>query len=325
MTTGTTTGKPTGGPTGSPTETTTRTTATTAEATSGERLDVVVARLRGISRSAAQHLIDAGLVRVDGRPGRPGQRVRSTDRIEVDEPPPLPPHPRGDPPVHLEILYEDDWIAVVDKPAGLVVHPAPGHPVGTLADGLRQRGDVWSLLGGPERAGIVHRLDRMTSGLLVVAKTEAAHRNLAAQLADRTMGRRYWAMVWGNVVEDVGEVDAPIGRDRRDRHRMAIVAGGRDAVTRFRVVERLGRTTVLDVWLLTGRTHQIRVHLASIGRPIVGDPLYGRRDDPVRGRPALHARELHLRHPADATERRFESPLPADLVALLERARRGEL
>jgi 23S rRNA pseudouridine1911/1915/1917 synthase len=293
------------------------------------RLDLWMVRERGCSRSAARALIDAGRVQVDGRPGRPSQRIDAGAVVEVAAPPaPAPTAPGSEdagPEEELRIVHEDEWLAVVDKPAGLVVHPAPGHPRGTLADALRRRGDTWSTVGGEERAGIVHRLDRHTSGLLVVAKTEAAHRALAAQLAGRTLGRTYWTMVWGSVAEASGEIDAPIGRDPRHRQRMAVVDGGRAAQSDFRVVERLAQATVLDVSLRSGRTHQIRVHLAWVGRPLVGDPVYGRADDRARGRPALHARRLRLVHPADGTERVFEAPLPADLVALLERGRRGEL
>ena len=295
-------------------------------AATAPRLDLWLVRERGCSRSAARALIDAGAVRVDGRRGRPGQRVGAGAVVEVlDVTAPAPPrHDVAEAP-ELRIVHEDEWLAVVDKPAGLVVHPAPGHPAGTLADALRRRSDTWSTAGGEDRPGIVHRLDRFTSGLIVVAKTEAAHRALAAQLASRTLGRAYWTLVWGSVAEATGEIDAPIGRDPRHRRRMAVVDGGRAARSDFHVVERLVQATVLDVSLHSGRTHQIRVHLAWVGRPVVGDPLYGRRDDPHRGRPALHARRLRLVHPADGGERVFESPLPDDLVALLERARRGAL
>jgi 23S rRNA pseudouridine1911/1915/1917 synthase len=296
------------------------------ESAAALRLDLWLVRERGCSRSAARALIDAGRVRVDGRPGRPGQRVGEGALVEVLDPPSAPaPAPDTTAAPELRIVHEDEWLAVVDKPAGLVVHPAPGHPAGTLADALRRRGDTWSTAGGEDRPGIVHRLDRFTSGLLVVAKTEAAHRALAAQLAARTLGRTYWTLAWGSVAEASGEIDAPIGRDPRHRQRMAVVDGGRAARSDFQVVERLAQATVLDVSLRSGRTHQIRVHLAWVGRPVVGDPLYGRRDDPHRGRPALHARRLRLAHPADGAERVFESPLPDDLQALLERARGGGL
>ncbi len=292
------------------------------------RLDLWMVRERGISRTAARALIDAGRVRVDGRPGRPSQRIEPGTSVEVADAPatapvPLPAAAEGE--EELRIVHEDEWLAVIDKPAGLVVHPAPGHPTGTLADALRRRGDTWSTAAGEDRPGIVHRLDRFTSGLLVVAKTEAAHRALSAQLAGRTLGRNYWAMVWGSLAESSGEIVAPIARDPRQRQRMAVVDGGRAAQSDFQVVERLAEATVLDVSLRSGRTHQIRVHLAWVGRPVVGDPTYGRRDDRHAGRPALHARRLRLVHPADGAERIYEAPLPADLVDLLQQAREGRL
>jgi 23S rRNA pseudouridine1911/1915/1917 synthase len=283
------------------------------------RLDMWLAESRRITRHAARTLIDAGLVTVDGRPGRPGQRVRDASAVLVTQPDVVftVPAVRRDPlqwPNELRMVFEDDWLAVVDKPSGMVVHPAPGHPTGTLADALKERGTTWSLLGGAERAGIVHRLDRDTSGLLVVAKTEAAHRNLARQLSDRSLGRTYWALVHGGFREDTGTIDAPIARHPRDRRRMAIVEGGREAITDFRVVEHLAGATVLELSLRTGRTHQIRVHLASIGHPIIGDTVYGRPDQ-ILQRPALHAMRLRLRHPADGMERSYDSPVPEELVA----------
>jgi 23S rRNA pseudouridine1911/1915/1917 synthase len=290
------------------------------------RLDMWLAESRRITRHAARTLIDAGLVTVDGRPGRPGQRVRDSADVVVAPPvadgvaPGARSHAVAQPVTELCIVDEDDWLAVIDKPSGMVVHPAPGHPTGTLADALKERGTTWSLLGGAERAGIVHRLDRDTSGLLVVAKTEAAHRSLARQLSDRSLGRTYWAFVHGGFREDTGTIDAPIARHPRDRRRMAIVEGGREAVTDFRVIERLSGATVLEVSLRTGRTHQIRVHLASIGHPIVGDAVYG-RPDPILRRPALHAMRLRLRHPADGSERSYESPIPEELVAATGRLR----
>ena len=297
--------------------------AGTAEAQ--PRLDVWLAEHRHITRHAARTMIDAGLVTVDGRPGRPGQRVRDTADValaaadatpDTNEAAELPRAPAPE----LSIIHEDEWLAVVDKPSGLVVHPAPGHPTGTLADALTARGTTWSLLGGDERAGIVHRLDRDTSGLLVVAKTESAHRSLARQLSDRTLGRTYWALVEGGFREESGTIDAPIARHPRDRKRMAIVDGGREAITDFRVVERLGGSTVLEVTLRTGRTHQIRVHLASIGHPVVGDAVYG-HPDPALGRTALHAMRLRLRHPEDGVERTYVAPVPGELLAAAERRR----
>jgi 23S rRNA pseudouridine1911/1915/1917 synthase len=290
------------------------------------RLDLWLARERGITRHAAHTLIAAGAVRVNRRPGRPGQRVGSDDQIEVSVPAAAPAAPPAAPApaVDLVVVYEDECLAVIDKPAGLVVHPAPGHPDGTLADGLRQRGTVWSLLGGEERPGIVHRLDRDTSGLLVVAKSEAAHRNLAAQLQERSLTRLYWALVAGGLAEATATVEAPIGRDPKDRKRMAVVDGGRPATTDFRVIARHPHTTELEVKLRTGRTHQIRVHLAYIGHPVVGDRLYGRRNDGAP-RLALHARELRFAHPADRREMAFESALPAELTALVAQVREARL
>ena len=292
-----------------------------AAATSATRLDLRVMEQAGVSRTAAQALITGGHVTVNGRPGRAGARVQPGDVVVVDTPPPAPVTVAQGPPVALDVVYEDSALAVIDKPAGLVVHPAPGHPNGTVADGLRQRGDTWSVAGGPDRPGIVHRLDRDTSGLLVVAKTEAAHRALAAQLERRTLGRVYWALVHGTFREATGRIEAPIGRDPGHRQRMAVVDGGRDAVTDFRVAERMRRLTRLEVRLRTGRTHQVRVHLASIGHPIAGDPVYGRRGDTLSPRPALHAIELHFDHPDDGRPMSFTSPLPAHLAAALAAAR----
>jgi len=336
---------------------------THASVTDEPRLDVWLANERTITRHAAHTLIEAGLVTVNGRRGRAGQRVHAHDVVHVRDvadgsaaveetggegasrrragpssergasrelsggtpagfrprtPHPLSPSP---PQAHddipqLTIVYEDEWLAVVDKPAGMVVHPAPGHPSGTLADALKARGSTWSLVGGEERAGIVHRLDRDTSGLLVVAKTEAAHRALAAQLRDRTLGRTYWAIVRGGFRESSGTVDAPIGRDPRNRKRMAVVDRGRAAVTDFNVVERLGDASLLEVLLRTGRTHQVRVHMAYIRHPVLGDPVYGRGKSELL-RPALHATQLRFIHPADSTERTFVSPPPPELAALL--------
>lgn len=290
------------------------------------RLDVWLAEQRGITRHAAQTLIDARLVTVNGRLAKASHRVRVDDVVSVEDAPTSPvaaaTSPAAAPPFgapQLRIVYEDESLAVIDKPAGLVVHPAPGHPADTVVDALMARGTTWSLLGGAERAGIVHRLDRDTSGLLVVAKTEAAHRALAEQLRNRTLGRTYFALVRGGFREDSGTIDAPIGRDRRDRKRMAVIDGGRAAVTDFEVTERFSDMTALDVRLRTGRTHQIRVHMAYIKHPLAGDPVYGRGGEP--GRPALHATRLRFRHPDDDEMRTFESPLPDDLRTFVDELR----
>ena len=285
------------------------------------RLDVRVMQQEQVSRSAAQSLIAGGHVRVNDRPAKSGQRVRAEDEVVVVIPPrAVAPAEAAGPRVPLAVVYEDDALAVIDKPAGLVVHPAPGHPAGTLADGLRQRGTTWSQLGGGERPGIVHRLDRDTSGLLVVAKTEAAHRSLSLQLQRRTLGRVYWALVHGTFREATGRIEAPIGRDPGHRQRRAVVDAGRPAITEFAVVERMRRFTRLEVRLLTGRTHQIRVHLASISHPIAGDAVYGRRGDTLCARPALHAQRLTFLHPDDDRRCDFESPPPGDLIAALAAA-----
>ena len=297
----------------------------TAAVEDAPRLDVWMSRTRGITRHAAQTLIAAGAVTVNLRPGKPGQRIGAGDQVDITLPtlveaaPALP-----GPAVELEVVYEDEWLAVIDKPAGLVVHPAPGHADGTLADGLRQRGATWSLVGGAERPGIVHRLDRDTSGLLVVAKTEAAHRHLAAQLQRRSLVRVYWALAHGHFAEATGTVEAPIGRDPHERKRMAVVDSGRPATTDFRVVARHPRVGELEVRLRTGRTHQIRVHLAYTGHPVVGDPVYGHRHE-TASRMALHAVTIRFIHPADGREIVVESPLPAELLQLREAARVARL
>jgi 23S rRNA pseudouridine1911/1915/1917 synthase len=279
------------------------------------RLDVFLAARLGEARAHAQRRVRAGLVSVGGRVVlRPSQLVRPGDAVSfrqeevrsASEPPPA----------DLRLVYEDDFLAVVDKPAGMVVHPGPGHREGTLAQLVQAWGGPWSLSGGVERAGIVHRLDRGTSGLLVLARSEEAHRNLSRQLRARTMGREYWALAEGGLREDHGRIEAALGRDPKRPRRMGVGVSGRQAVTEFSVLERLPQHTALRLRLRTGRTHQIRVHLAYIGRPVVGDTLYGASGRESFPRPALHAAVLHLIHPQDAREMEFVSPLPPDLAAL---------
>jgi 23S rRNA pseudouridine1911/1915/1917 synthase len=221
--------------------------------------------------------------------------------------------------IELRIVYEDEVMAVIDKPAGLVVHPAPGHPDGTLVNGLVRR--YPAIAGSDEfRPGIVHRLDKDTSGLLVVALAPAAQLSLSRQLKARTMHRRYTSLVWGDLRPDRGSIDIPVGRDRASRGRMAAGAdaiGARAARTQYTVVERLRELSLLDVVLETGRTHQIRVHMAYIGHPVAGDKLYGGRGLPGLTRQFLHAAELELSHPTTGTAVRFTSPLPPDLNLVL--------
>ncbi len=277
------------------------------------RLDRVLAELDPtLSRSAAARLARQGLVWCGGRPLRPADPVREGDLIEYQAPRPqaLEPSPER---VPLRVLYDDADLVVVDKPAGMVVHPAPGHHSGTLVHALLGMGGPWSAVGGAARPGIVHRLDRGTSGLILAARTDAAHRALAAQLAARTLSRSYLAVVRGGIGPPDQIVDGPIGRHPRDRRRMAVVEGGRPARTRVRVLERRGGHTLVRCDLETGRTHQIRVHLAALGHPVVGDEVYGRPRPGEPGRPLLHAYRLRLRHPRTGQEMELESPPPADL------------
>jgi 23S rRNA pseudouridine1911/1915/1917 synthase len=298
---------------------------------SGERLDVFVARrCPGLSRSNVQRLICEGGVSVGDPPlaGRAGQRLERGDRvavrIPVEEPPVLRPEP-----VPLTIVYEDDDLLVVDKPAGMTVHPAAGVRRGTLAAALLAYRPELSGVGGPERPGIVHRLDRDTSGLLVVAKNEAARLALARQWKDREVEKGYVALVQGRLEPPEGVIDAPIGRDVRHRQRMAVVEGGRAASTTYRVRRYLapresGQSgcSLVDIRPLTGRTHQIRVHFAAIGHPVVGDRVYGRASALLK-RQFLHAYRLSFRHPVDGRPLEFESPLPEDLLHALSRLALG--
>jgi len=292
---------------------------------SGERLDVfVVRRCPGLSRSLVQRLIREGRVTVGGRPGRAGQRLERGDRVVVRMPPEAP-EPLRPEPIPLTIVYEDADLLVVDKSAGLTVHPAAGVRRGTLAAALLAYRPELAGVGGPERPGIVHRLDRDTSGLLVVAKNEAARAALVRQWKEQQVEKGYLALVHGRLEPLQGVIDAPVGRDQRHRQRMAVVEGGRAARTAYRVQRYLqGGPSDRDVYSLvevtpsTGRTHQIRVHFAALGHPLVGDRVYG-RPSAVLGRQFLHAHRLAFRHPVDGRLLEFESPLPDDLRQALER------
>lgn len=298
---------------------------TASEADTGSRVDTFVqGRDPSFSRSRAAALARDGHVTLNGRSAKPSAAVRSGDVVVVVVPPPSPLDlaPQDIP---VGIVYEDDQLIVVDKPAGLTVHPAPGHPDGTLVNALLALVPDLPGIGGVERPGIVHRLDKDTSGLIVVAKTDAAHRSLSRQMKERSVDKSYVALTTGAIRDPMGEIDAPVGRHPKQRKKMAVVEGGRAALTQYRVVERFdgprGRFTLVEAHPVTGRTHQIRVHLASIGHPLVGDPVYGRRS-PLVPRHFLHAARLEIAMPPGETERKtFESPLPDDLSDALSELR----
>ncbi|MGI6203044.1 MAG: RluA family pseudouridine synthase [Eubacteriales bacterium] len=282
----------------------------------GQRLDVYIAERERISRSAAQKLIESGAVTVNGEEKAKNYRLREGDIVECELPEPVPADAQPED-IPLDIVWEDDSLLVVNKPKGMVVHPAPGHPSGTLVNALLYHcGKSLSGIGGVLRPGIVHRIDRDTSGLLCVAKTDEAHESLARQLASRTLQRRYRAVVIGNIKNESGTVSAPVGRHPVDRKKMAVVPGGRAAVTHYKVVERYRGYTQLALQLETGRTHQIRVHMAHIGHPVLGDPVYGRKTKWERAHEellcgqCLHAKSLELIHPKTGEQMHFDSPLP---------------
>jgi len=300
------------------------------EAEAGRRVDVALAALADTPRSQVRRWIDDARVRVNGAVAAASRRVQAGDAIEARPPAPLPP-PLAPEAIPLSVLHEDAWLVVVDKPADLVVHPSPGHASGTLVNALLHHCGALAEVGGVLRPGIVHRLDRGTSGVLVVAKDDATHRGLAEQFHDHTILRIYQALVRGLPSEDGGRVDLPVGRHPRDRKRMSVRrSGGREAHTAWRVLRRFPASarSWLEVRPETGRTHQIRVHLAAAGLPLAGDPVYGRRGrarpEPGLARAALHARVLGFRHPQTGETLRFEAPLPADLAARLRALARRE-
>jgi 23S rRNA pseudouridine1911/1915/1917 synthase len=292
----------------------------------GQRLDRVVAMVTGLTRAAVAELVAAGAVRVDGHVvTKPGRKVVEGEAVEADVPDAADAAPcTPDPTVDVPVVFVDDDVIVVDKPAGLVVHPGAGNRSGTVVQGLLARYPELAHVGDPARPGVVHRLDRGTSGLLVVARSPRAYTSLVTQLAERRASRRYTALVWGHLDASAGLIDAPIGRAQRDRTKMAVSAAGRDARTRYEVVASYTdpvELTLLDCALETGRTHQIRVHLAAIDHPVVGDDRYrgGRKGLPARlDRPFLHARELAFDHPGTGARVTFSSPLPPELESLLE-------
>jgi 23S rRNA pseudouridine1911/1915/1917 synthase len=294
----------------------------------GERLDRIVALLLDVSRSVASAVIEAGGVVVDGDPS-PSGKIRlvegqvvvvDPDTVPVDEP------PQADPTVEFGVIHQDDAIVVIDKPAGLVVHPGAGNDTGTLANGLLARYPEMVDVGERIRPGIVHRLDAGSSGLLVAARTQQAADALIEQFADHSATRAYLALVWGHPDAPHGVIDAPIGRSRRDPLRMAVVADGRWSRTEYRVLDRFdspAELSLLECRLETGRTHQIRVHLSSINHPLVGDPTYGQRRPKLQvERPFLHAAELSFVHPTTGEQVTYRSELAADLAERLATLRR---
>lgn len=267
-----------------------------------------------------QALIAAGAVKLNNKICRENnQTVAIGDAISLIEPPAVPAEPQAQS-IKLDIVYEDKDLLVINKPVGLVVHPAPGSPDGTLVNALLAHcGDSLSGIGGVKRPGIVHRIDKDTSGLLVVAKNDKAHRGLSEQLLDHSMARTYYAFVWGVPVPRAGKIDAPIGRHPVDRKKMAVIKSGKRAVTHYEVIEELDGAALLRCKLETGRTHQIRVHLSHSGHPLVGDPVYGkgRRPPPIPlPRQALHAAEIKFKHPVTDKVLTFSCDLPPDLSAL---------
>jgi 23S rRNA pseudouridine1911/1915/1917 synthase len=288
------------------------------------RLDIYIAGALDLSRTQAATLIANGQVSVGGRAERASYRPAAGDRIVVEIPPPAGRAVTAES-IPLAVLFEDDDVLVVDKPAGMVVHPAPGNWSGTLVNALKGRGGPLSELGGDEREGIVHRLDKETSGLLLVAKSDRAHRVLGAAMSRREIVRRYAALCWGHLDADRITVDKPIARDPRDRKRMAIVSTGRVARTDFVRLARFDAVDLLRAHLHTGRTHQIRVHLSSLGHPVVGDDTYGggggRRLVPLPSkRHFLHAAWLRFRHPVTGDPVEVRSPLPSELARALSAA-----
>lgn len=281
------------------------------------RIDKELAHhLTDISRSQLQKWIEDGNVTVNGETVKPKYKLAVGDRVEVqpEKPQKIDLEPENIP---LDIVYEDDDVIVVNKPQGMVVHPAPGHPNHTLVNALLYHSPL-STINGEFRPGIVHRIDKDTSGLLMVAKNDLAHRSLAAQLKAKTNEREYVALVHGVIKEELGTIDAPLGRSKKDRKKQAVVEDGRHAVTHFKVLERFKHYTLVSCRLETGRTHQIRVHMKYIGHPLAGDPLYGPRKTLPGNGQYLHARLLGFKHPRTGKQMTFTAPLPEYFQKMLD-------
>ncbi len=288
------------------------------------RLDKFLAeRLKDLSRSAIQRLIREGFVLVNGAPVKASYKLRGGEVINVTIPPPPPLEPEPFP-IPLDVVYEDRWLIVINKPAGLVVHPAPGHQSDTLVNAILARWPELRGLKDQTRLGIVHRLDKDTSGLIVVARDERTRVELQRQFKERQVCKVYLALVRGEVRPREGRIEAPIGRSPQNRKKMAVVAGGREAITEYKVLEYLQGYTYLEVRPITGRTHQIRVHFSHSGHPIAGDRVYGRGPSiPGLNRPFLHAYSLTFRHPVTGEEVNFIAPLPSELEEVLWKLGKG--
>ena len=286
-----------------------------------KRLDIFLAEIQtDITRSYIKKLIETEHITVNGAPAKAQYKLKEGDRVVVEVPDPAPLEVKPEP-IPLNIVYEDSSLIVIDKPPGMVVHPAPGHSGGTLVNALLHHCDDLAGIGGVERPGIVHRLDKDTSGLIVVAKTEACMQSLTLQFKERDIHKIYLALAKGKVKSKTGVIDVPIGRHKIHRKKMSTrTSAGRDAQTRYEVIRQLDNYSYLRLFPKTGRTHQLRVHLSSIGHPIIGDRLYGGTlgpGFPQIARQALHAHRLELAHPSTGNLLQFESPLPPDMVALL--------
>ncbi len=296
-------------------------TYTIEEQNAGERIDKALSNLHAEwSRSQIGNWITDGLVKVNGAEVKAKYKVKAGDIVEIEVPEAEPLEIVAED-LDLEIIYEDADVLVVNKPRGMVVHPAPGHTSGTLVNGLMHHCKDLSGINGVMRPGIVHRIDKDTTGLLMVAKNDVAHESLVNQLVNKTVTRKYTALVHGHIAHDKGTIDAPIGRDQKDRQKQAVVDSGKHAVTHFQVIERFGDYTLVECRLETGRTHQIRVHMNYIGFPLVGDPKYGPKKTIDFGGQVLHAGVLGFEHPVTGEYLEFSVPLPEDFEQLLQSLR----
>ncbi len=301
---------------------------TVAQEDASTRIDRFAAEKSGITRSQIHRLIEAGDLLVNALPTKPNYRVRANDTVEIT-PPEEPPEELVPEDIPIDVRYSDEHIVVVNKPAGLVVHPAAGHLSGTLMNALRFRFGTLSAVGGPLRPGVVHRLDKDTSGVMVVALTDAAYYGLVEQFRERRVKRSYVALLWGGIEDDEGQIDMRIGRSRTDRKKMSVRSRkGKEALTKWDVLERFRGATMIRARLATGRTHQIRVHFASAGHPVLGDGTYGNKTSiTIRGkklrfpRQMLHAKTLTFHHPVLGKKMRFTSPLPDDMERAIEELR----